>query len=157
MKKKKLRYTEACDPDRPLPDIPSGFVVPPDNPPGFGTVERRERYESPLVTGTTLFDDPFYNVLSPPPFAEFDPTWPEYRKVLEAAANRIEKCPEDADTRECRLARTAYFDAARDYAIALDKHWGQQRFQNGEGGIPSDMVSPNNSSNKKRRKRKKST
>jgi hypothetical protein len=133
---KKRRRSKNKDPrfsPYPIPEDffnPLGrFLVPPKNPPGFGTVRPELEFQTPLVTGELLFDDPFYSKLSPPPLGRLDPCYPEYEFVLEKSQNRIEKCPAGGETTpECVQARKEYIAAARTYAYRLDRVWGLNRF-----------------------------
>lgn len=128
---KKRRKKTAPSPHPTIQDFlnPVGrFIVPPPNPPGFGITRPELAAESPLITGEILFDDPFYNVLAPPPLGSADPCYPEYQYVLTMAENRINKCPPGQETEKCRQAREDYFIAARAYAYCLDRTWGLNRF-----------------------------
>ncbi|MBL0386733.1 hypothetical protein JJB07_08715 [Tumebacillus sp. ITR2] len=99
------------------------------NPPGFGSSASAVRFESPIVTGQKLFDDPFYTELPAPPLGEFDSAYPMWVKTIEAAQKRVEACPIGQESPECDAAREAYYAACRAYAKELDRVWGLQRFQ----------------------------
>lgn len=105
------------------------FIVPPLNPPSFGFQRPELLYKSPLVTGQILFDDPFYNVIPPPPYGENDPTYPEWLGMLQAAAKRDEICQPGKESPACTLAREKAFEGARKYAMALDRVYGLSRLQ----------------------------
>jgi hypothetical protein len=110
----------------------SDFIVTPLNPPSFGFQRPELLYKSPLVTGQVLFDDPFYNVIPPPPYGENDPTYPEWLDMLAAAEKRVEICQPGKESPACTRAREASFDAARAYATALDRVYGLGRYQDEE-------------------------
>jgi hypothetical protein len=139
-RRKKRRHLEER-----LPDVPSDFLVPPPNPPGFGIEGPGFGEETVLFTAQKLFDDPFYTVLPPPPFGPVDPCYPQWVKVMKKAEERYEACPEGEETYECTNAREAYFEAARQYAYALDRVYGLNRVQpeQMEGG---DAQGPQNAS-----------
>ncbi|TCP55665.1 hypothetical protein EV586_103319 [Tumebacillus sp. BK434] len=115
-----------------LPEVPSYFLVPPPLPPGFGIVGEQYFEETVLITGQIFFDDPFYNVISPPPFGPSDPAFPQWVVVMQRAEERYLACPEGRETQECALAREAYFEAARQYAYVLDREYGFNRLQPGQ-------------------------
>lgn len=129
-----LRYTDPCPPERqvPVPLLPSDFLVIPHRRIDVGVVPRIAEEQSPLITGVEYFDDPFHTVLPPPPFHQLDPAWPQYLDLLKAAEKRIIACPPQAETRECDLAREAYFEAARQYAYKLDNVYGLNRLPAGQ-------------------------
>jgi len=134
------------NPWRNLPEPPSDWIVPPPNPPGFGTERPDSGRISPLVTGTVLFDNPFYNTLPQPPLGALDPTCPYWQRTVEAARRRDEACPLRVDSPECEQAREAYFEAARQYAFALDDVWGFNRFltdpaRRSRGELPGNPLS----------------
>lgn len=133
MGKKRRRRSKHWDPAKEVfaayRDLPSGYIVPPDNPPGYGSVTEQLRFDSPLVAGTVLFDDPFYNVLPPPPLLQADPCYDRWFTVMQAVTRRIEACPAGAQTPECDAAREAYFELAREYSFCMDRVYGLQRFQ----------------------------
>ncbi|PWK05042.1 hypothetical protein [Tumebacillus permanentifrigoris] len=104
------------------------------NPPGFGTTSDALRYQSPTVSGQVLFDDTFYSTLPAPPLGSADPTYPLWVKSVEAAQNRLQACPIGKESKRCDIAREAYYEASRQYATALDKYWGLQRFQDEDKG-----------------------
>ena len=108
------------------------FAIPPPPPPGFGSERPELRYLSPLVTGQTLFDDPFYTVHPPPPFGPADPCYDAWVRTLRAAEARIAACPPGEESEECNQARQAYFEASRQYAYCMDLQYGKQRFQSTE-------------------------
>lgn len=114
----------------PSDAIPNTWVIS-RNPPEFGTVSQQMRYQTPTVTGETLFDDLFYTTLPGPPLGAFDPTYPEWVLVIESAHKRYEACPEKQESPRCTAAREAFYEAGRRYANALDKYWGLQRYQGG--------------------------
>ncbi|ARU61629.1 hypothetical protein CBW65_11850 [Tumebacillus avium] len=114
---------------RLLPHVPSDFLVPPPIPPGFGIVGEEYFEETQLITGQVFFDDPFYNVLSPPPFGPADPTFPQWQAVMAAAEARYAACPVGQETQECAIAREAYYEATRQYAYVLDNIYGLDRLQ----------------------------
>lgn len=122
---------------RLLPHVPSEYLVPPRNPPGFGIIGEEYFEETQLITGQVFFDDPFYNVLSPPPFGSSDPAFPQWVAVMQRAAERYSSCPEGTETPECQLAREAYFEAARQYAYVLDRVYGLNRLQPGNSNCDS--------------------
>jgi len=131
MTKKRTRHHRQrnTNPWRHVPNPPSDFVVPPTNPPGFGLETPDSGRNSPLVSGTRLFDDPFYTVLPGPPLGRLDPTYDRWLAVVAAAQARIQACPPRAETAACDAAREAYNEAARQYAFALDDVWGLNRFE----------------------------
>lgn len=112
---------------RELANRPDFLVIP--TPPGFGIVRPEYQEASPLLTGQVFFDDPFWNVLNPPPFGEQDPVYPYYARVLAAAERRQEACPHGQESPTCTAAREAYFAAAREYSYELDHVYGLRRFQ----------------------------
>ncbi|MGB8953969.1 MAG: hypothetical protein WCC10_01225, partial [Tumebacillaceae bacterium] len=87
------------------------------------------RYQSPVVAGQTLFDDPFHTVHPPPPFGPADPCYDAWVRTLRAAQERISACPPGEESEECTQAREAYFEASRKYADCMDLQYGKQRFQ----------------------------
>ncbi|ASS76385.1 hypothetical protein CIG75_16440 [Tumebacillus algifaecis] len=123
---------------RLLPHVPSDFIVPPRNPPGFGIVRKEHFEETPLITGQIYFDDPFYNVISPPPFGPADPAYPQWLNVMQKAKERDEKCPIRGETPPCQAAREAYLEAARQYAYVLDRVYGLNRVQPDQTGQPAN-------------------
>ena len=125
------------------------FAIPPPPPPGFG-IERPElRYQSPLVTGQTLFDDPFHTVHPPPPFGPADPCYDAWVRTLRAAQARINACPLGEESEECTQAREAYFEASRQYANCMDLQYGKQQFQS--TGQQTGTTNKKTKSNKKNR------
>ena len=112
---------------RELANKPDFLVIPSTS--GFGVVHPYYEEASPLLTGQVYFDDPFWNVLSPPPFGELDPVYPYYVRVLEAAERRQAACPVRQESPACTAAREAYFGVAREYSYELDRVYGLGRFQ----------------------------
>ncbi|KEO81085.1 hypothetical protein [Tumebacillus flagellatus] len=98
------------------------------NPPGFGTTTG-QRFVSPVISGQTLFDDPFYTTQTPPPLGEFDPTYPMWLRTTELAEKRAKACPVGKESAECTAAREEYYAACNAYARALDRVWGLNRVQ----------------------------
>lgn len=117
-KRKEKKYVNA----------PSAYIVPPPNPKGFGTVPEHEYEQSAVITGRIYFDDPFYNVLPPPPLGSLDPCYDEWLAVVKGAEDRYTACAGDERSIACELSREEYFEAARGYAYALDRHWGLNRY-----------------------------
>jgi hypothetical protein len=128
-KRRRCRKLTSKDIFKAYRDLPSGFLVPPEPPPGFGTVPPKLRSDSPLITGQVLFDDPFHSMLAPPPLLTCDPCYAAWVRVSEASQQRIDACPPQAETPECAAAREAYFEAARAYSYCMDRVYGLRRFQ----------------------------